>query len=115
MEMDTIKTNGSYEQHVLLDEHTAVSYAQDVVHYFDACDELGCAEIGDGTINYVFRVFSKASGKSLMIEQADTVLRSSYCTVLSCLHEPIRAVHYVLADAGAPLCAVPYLRHCCPC
>ncbi len=27
---------------------------------------------------------------------------SMYCTVLACLHEPIRAVHYVVADAGAP-------------
>lgn len=27
---------------------------------------------------------------------------SLYCTVLACLHEPIRAVHYVLADAGVP-------------
>ena len=27
---------------------------------------------------------------------------SMYCTVLACLREPIRAVHYVVADAGAP-------------
>lgn len=34
---------------------------------------------------------------------------SLYCTVLSCLHEPIRAVHYVLADAGVPcVSCAPY-------
>ena len=27
---------------------------------------------------------------------------SMYCTVLACLREPIRAVHYVVADAGVP-------------
>ena len=27
---------------------------------------------------------------------------SLYCTVLACLREPIRAVHYVVADAGVP-------------
>lgn len=77
METDTIKIHNPYDQHFLLDEHTAVLYAQEVVHYFDERDKLGCAEIGDGNINYVFRVFSKTSGRSLIIKQADTVLRSS--------------------------------------
>ena len=69
--------NNTYAQHFLLDVRTAAAYAKDVLQYFDAQDELSCVEIGDGNINYVFKVFSTTSGKSLVIKQADTVLRSS--------------------------------------
>lgn len=34
---------------------------------------------------------------------------SMYCTILSCLNEPLRAIHYVLADAGVSVVPVaPY-------
>jgi len=41
---------------------------------------------------------------TIAIPEARAVVHthSMYCTVLACLHEPIRAVHYVVADAGAP-------------
>lgn len=66
-----------YAKHFLLDVRTAIEYARDKLGYFDADEELGCSEIGDGNINYVFKVFGKTSGKSLVIKQADTLLRSS--------------------------------------
>ena len=66
-----------YAKHFLLDVRTAIEYAREVLDYFDADEELGCTEIGDGNINYVFKVFGKTSGKSLVIKQADTLLRSS--------------------------------------
>ena len=66
-----------YAKHFLLNTETAIEYARDKLGYFDSNEELGCSEIGDGNINYVFRVFGKTSGKSLVIKQADTVLRSS--------------------------------------
>ena len=64
-----------YAKHFLLDVRTAIEYAREVLDYFDADEELGCTEIGDGNINYVFKVFGKTSGKSLVIKQADTLLR----------------------------------------
>ena len=36
-----------------------------------------CTEIGDGNINYVFRVVSEADGHSVIVKQADRLLRSS--------------------------------------
>lgn len=66
-----------YAKHFLLDVRTAIEYAREVLDYFDVDEELGCTEIGDGNINYVFKVFGKTSGKSLVIKQADTLLRSS--------------------------------------
>ena len=40
-------------------------------------EDLKAIEIGDGNINYVFKVWNPVTEKSVIIKQADTVLRSS--------------------------------------
>lgn len=45
--------------------------------FFNDKSTLECVEIGDGNINYVFKVFDKKTNKSLVIKQSDTLLRSS--------------------------------------
>jgi len=40
-------------------------------------EDIDCTEIGDGNINYVFKVRSLSTGKSLVVKQADKLLRSS--------------------------------------
>lgn len=77
MGQNLTEVSGTYAHHFLLDARSVCAYAKDVVHYFDVNDELECMEIGDGNINYVFKIVSNTSGKSLIIKQADTVLRSS--------------------------------------
>ncbi len=52
-------------------------YAVEVLHRFRPDEETDCVEIGDGNINYVFRVRSKEDGHSVIIKQADRLLRSS--------------------------------------
>lgn len=52
-------------------------YAVEVLHYFAPGEETDCAEIGDGNINYVYRLTSRRDGRSLIIKQADRLLRSS--------------------------------------
>lgn len=52
-------------------------YAVEVLHFFAPDEETECVEIGDGNINYVFRVWSKADGHSVVVKQADRLLRSS--------------------------------------
>ena len=52
-------------------------YAVEVLHRFDPDEPTCCTEIGDGNINYVFRVWSEADGHSLVVKQADRLLRSS--------------------------------------
>lgn len=44
---------------------------------FDESSQLSVSEIGDGNINYVFRVIDKVSNNSMIIKQADVLLRSS--------------------------------------
>lgn len=52
-------------------------YAVEVLHRFAPDEPTICTEIGDGNINYVFRVVSKADGHSVIVKQADRLLRSS--------------------------------------
>lgn len=66
-----------YSKHFLLNVQTAKVYAIEVLHFFKEEEKLDAIEIGDGNINYVFKVWNPENGKSVIIKQADTVLRSS--------------------------------------
>ncbi|MSS77528.1 S-methyl-5-thioribose kinase [Anaerococcus sp. WCA-380-WT-2B] len=46
-------------------------------NFFKDSDNLKCIEIGDGNINYVFKVSDNNSGKSIIVKQSDVYLRSS--------------------------------------
>ena len=63
--------------HYLLDTETVKTYLVEQLKLFPADEPLDAEEIGDGNINYVFRVCSRASGKSIIVKQADRLLRSS--------------------------------------
>ena len=63
--------------HYLLDTETVKTYPVEQLKLFPADEPLDAEEIGDGNINYVFRVCSRASGKSIIVKQADRLLRSS--------------------------------------
>ena len=52
-------------------------YAEEVLHLFTPDEPTCCTEIGDGNINYVFRVWSERDGHSVVVKQADRLLRSS--------------------------------------
>ena len=60
-----------YSKHFLLNVDTAKEYAVDKVGYFKVDEKLEAIEIGDGNINYVFKVRNPETGKSLIIKQAD--------------------------------------------
>ncbi len=61
----------------LMDTEDIRRYAVEVLHFFDPDEETECTEIGDGNINYVFKIRSKAGGRSVIVKQADRLLRSS--------------------------------------
>ncbi|NSL52153.1 S-methyl-5-thioribose kinase [Calidifontibacillus erzurumensis] len=58
-------------------ESDAVEYAKTRLNFFDADAELSCKEIGDGNLNYVFRVVDEKNNKSIIIKQAGPVARIS--------------------------------------
>lgn len=67
----------NYEHHMLLDVEEVKCYVTSKLQYFQKGEVLQAEEIGDGNINYVFRVWNPDSGKSIIIKQADKYLRSS--------------------------------------
>lgn len=66
-----------YSSHFLMNVEEAKNYSKEKVKFFDDDEKLQGIEIGDGNINYVFKIWNEESGKSLIIKQADKLLRSS--------------------------------------
>lgn len=58
-------------------ESDAMEYAKTRLDFFDADAELTCKEIGDGNLNYVFKIVDEKNHKSLIIKQAGPVARIS--------------------------------------
>jgi len=66
-----------FDSFFLMNTEDVKRYAVEVLHCFDPDEETTCTEIGDGNINYVFRVCSERDGRSVIVKQADRLLRSS--------------------------------------
>lgn len=65
-----------YQEHFLLDCDEVISYVKEK-NLFSENADLIAKEIGDGNINYIFKVENKIDGKSIVLKQADKLLRSS--------------------------------------
>ena len=66
-----------FDSFFLMKPEDVKRYAVEVLHRFSPDEETVCTEIGDGNINYVFRIVSKTDGHSVIVKQADRLLRSS--------------------------------------
>ncbi|NBG88367.1 S-methyl-5-thioribose kinase [Isachenkonia alkalipeptolytica] len=68
-----------YDQHFRLDLEGAVAYTREVLDFFSKDAKLKGEEIGDGNINYVFRVWEEGGEekRSIILKQGDSLLRSS--------------------------------------
>ncbi len=66
-----------FHEFFLMNTEDVKRYAVEVLHRFAPDEETTCTEIGDGNINYVFRVRSAVDGHSVIVKQADRLLRSS--------------------------------------
>ncbi|MBX9975418.1 S-methyl-5-thioribose kinase [Cytobacillus firmus] len=58
-------------------EQEAIEYAKTRLNYFASDADLDCREIGDGNLNYVFKLTDHKHNKSLIIKQAGPVARIS--------------------------------------
>ena len=67
----------SFDEFFLMTTDDVKRYAVEVLHKFAPDEETECIEIGDGNINYVFKIWSKKDGHSVVVKQADKLLRSS--------------------------------------
>ena len=65
------------KEYFTMKENDAIEYAKTVLNFFDKDAVLTCKEIGDGNLNYVFRVVDEKNNKSAIIKQAGPVARIS--------------------------------------
>lgn len=65
-----------YKEHFRLSVADAINYTKDF-NIFDKSSKLKGEEIGDGNINYIFRIKDETNDKSVVLKQADKFLRSS--------------------------------------
>ncbi len=68
---------GKFDAHFRMMPADAMEYAREKLDYFNAGADLECAEVGNGNINYVFRVRDKNTGKSLIIKHGTDAIRSN--------------------------------------
>lgn len=66
-----------YDNYFLMNAEEVPDYVQEKLSCFDKDARLECREIGDGNLNYVFRVKDPESGKSIIVKQAGESLRIS--------------------------------------
>ena len=99
-----------FDRFFLMNAEDAKRYAAEILGFFEPGEDLRCREIGDGNINYVFRIRSETSGRSVVIKQADKLLRSSG-RPLDVRRSKIEARALQLKGALAPG-LVPKVYHC---
>ena len=64
-----------FEEFFLMTTEDAKRYAVEVLGRFRPDEKTDCVEIGDGNINYVFKIWSEEDGHSVIVKQADKLLR----------------------------------------
>jgi 5-methylthioribose kinase len=68
---------GKFDTYFLMKAADAAEFARARLGYFDEGAELEHSEIGDGNLNYIFRIIDRRSGKSLVVKQAGDTARIS--------------------------------------
>src|SRR5690606_10173679 len=66
-----------FSTYFTMSEADAIEYAKGKLDLFPKGARLSCREIGDGNLNFVFRIVDEDSGKSIIIKQAGPVARIS--------------------------------------
>ncbi|MFT4146299.1 MAG: S-methyl-5-thioribose kinase [Mobilitalea sp.] len=66
-----------FETYFLMKTEDIEAYVQEKLAFFPADAAIDCKEIGDGNLNYVFRLIDTNTGKSVIVKQAGEVTRIS--------------------------------------
>ncbi|TCZ78771.1 S-methyl-5-thioribose kinase [Paenibacillus albiflavus] len=95
-----------FSAYFTMKETDAIAYATTQLDMFDHNAELTCTEIGDGNLNFVFRIQDKKTGKSIILKQAGPVARISSDIAVSPdrnrIESEILAIQYKLAPGSVP-------------
>lgn len=66
---------GKFDKFFLMKEEDIGDFVKEKIDFFDQKAKLNIKEIGDGNLNYVFRVVDEDAGKSLIVKHAGPSLR----------------------------------------
>ena len=92
-----------FDTYFLMKEADVIEYVQEKYAGFFAPDAvLTTKEIGDGNLNYVFRVIEEATGKSIIVKQAGVSLRISADMHVSTDRNRIESEILQIQDKYAP-------------
>lgn len=91
-----------FDKYFLMKSDQVPEYVKAKVDFFPKDADLESKEIGDGNLNYVFRVVDKNTGKSLIIKQAGERARISDDMVLSTDRGRIEADILKIQEKYAP-------------
>jgi 5-methylthioribose kinase len=91
-----------FDKYFLMKPSDVMVYAREKLDFFPKDADLECAEIGDGNINFIFRVWDRKGGKSVVIKQAGPTARISEDFVLSTDRNRIESEILILEHELAP-------------
>ena len=92
-----------FDTYFLMKNPDVIEYVQEkYAGHFDKDAVLTCKEIGDGNLNYVFKVVEEATGKSMIVKQAGEALRISAEMHVSTDRNRIESEILQLQDKLAP-------------
>jgi 5-methylthioribose kinase len=91
-----------FDTYFLMKETDVIDYVKETQDFFAADASLSVKEIGDGNLNYVFRVVEEKTGKSVIVKQAGEVLRISADMRISTDRNRIESEILQLQDRYAP-------------
>lgn len=91
-----------FDKYFLMKTEDIAEYVEEKLHFFPAEAKLECKEIGDGNLNYVFRLKDTDTGKSVIVKQAGECLRIDESMKLSTDRGRIEAKILGIQRAAAP-------------
>lgn len=91
-----------YDQYFLMKPEDVIQYVKEQLDLFGPDADLECKEIGDGNLNYIFRVWDRKSSKSVVVKQSGTHARISDEFVVSTDRNRIEAEALMLQGKLAP-------------
>lgn len=91
-----------FDKYFLMKADDIGEFVKEKIDFFDKDAKLEVNEIGDGNLNYVFRVVDKASGKSVIVKHAGTSLRIDSTMTASTDRNRIESEILLLQHKQAP-------------
>lgn len=91
-----------FDKYFLMKEPDVIEYVKETLYFFSPDALLMVKEIGDGNLNYVFRVWEESTGKSVIVKQAGEALRISAEMKVSTDRNRIESEILTIQDRYAP-------------